>query len=79
MVEPNKAAALRGANTASELSVRRVTLVCKNHLDVGFTESAAKMTDVPGHTRVIIPLLAQAGVKFLHIGVNHMSGVCACP
>jgi hypothetical protein len=31
---------------------------------------AAKMTDVPGHTRGIIPLLAEAGIKFLHIGVN---------
>lgn len=31
---------------------------------------AAKMTDVPGHTRAIVPLLAEAGVRFLHIGVN---------
>ncbi|HJQ29469.1 MAG TPA: DUF5054 domain-containing protein [Rubrobacter sp.] len=31
---------------------------------------AAKMTDVPGHTRAIVPLLADAGIKFLHIGVN---------
>jgi len=31
---------------------------------------AAKMTDVPGHTRGIVPLLAQAGIAFLHIGVN---------
>ncbi|MFW5803330.1 MAG: DUF5054 domain-containing protein, partial [Verrucomicrobiota bacterium] len=35
---------------------------------------AAKMTDVPGHTRAIVPLLAEAGVRFLHIGVNP-----ACP
>ncbi len=35
---------------------------------------AAKMTDVPGHTRGIVPLLAAAGVEFLHIGVNP-----ACP
>jgi len=35
---------------------------------------AAKMTDVPGHTRSIVPLLAEAGVIFLHIGVNP-----ACP
>lgn len=34
---------------------------------------AAKMTDVPGHTRGIVPLLAEAGVQFLHIGVNHAS------
>jgi hypothetical protein len=31
---------------------------------------AAKMTDVPGHTRAIVPLLAEAGIQFLHIGVN---------
>ena len=31
---------------------------------------AAKMTDVPGHTRSLVPLLAEAGVRFLHIGVN---------
>lgn len=35
---------------------------------------AAKMTDVPGHTRGLVPLLAAAGVRFLHIGVNP-----ACP
>ena len=34
---------------------------------------AAKMTDVPGHTRSIVPLLAQAGIQFLHIGVNPAS------
>ncbi len=34
---------------------------------------AAKMTDVPGHTRGIVPLLAKAGIKFLHIGVNSAS------
>lgn len=35
---------------------------------------AAKMTDVPGHTKAMIPLLKKAGVEFLHIGVND-----ACP
>ena len=40
---------------------------------------AAKMSDVPGHTRGIIPLLAQAGVRLLHIGVNHMSAVPDVP
>ena len=34
---------------------------------------AAKMTDVPGHTRGIVPLLAEAGIRFLHIGVNPAS------
>lgn len=33
----------------------------------------AKMTDVPGHTRSIVPSLEAAGIKFLHIGVNPAS------
>lgn len=34
---------------------------------------AAKMTDVPGHTRGIIPVFKDAGIKMLHIGVNKQS------
>ena len=34
---------------------------------------AAKMTDVPGHTKAMIPLLCAAGIRFLHIGVNPAS------
>ncbi|WP_365789809.1 hypothetical protein, partial [Eubacterium sp.] len=30
---------------------------------------SAKMTDVPGHTKALIPLLAEKGIKLLHIGV----------
>ena len=40
---------------------------------------AAKMTDVPGHTLGIVPLLAEAGVKFLHLGVNQASRVPDVP
>jgi hypothetical protein len=40
---------------------------------------AAKMTDVPGHTGGLVPLLAEAGVKLLHIGVNPGSKVPAVP
>jgi len=36
----------------------------------GIGTTAAKMTDVPGHTRGLVPLLAEAGVTFLHLGVN---------
>ena len=36
----------------------------------GHRTVAAKMTDVPGHTIAIVPLLAKAGVTFLHVGVN---------
>lgn len=40
---------------------------------------AAKMTDVPGHTRGIIPLLKKAGIEFLHLGVNPASAVPSVP
>lgn len=36
----------------------------------GMVTTGAKMTDVPGHTRGIIPPLAKHGVTFLEIGVN---------
>jgi hypothetical protein len=45
----------------------------------GFKTIAAKLTDVPGHTRGIVPLLAEAGVRFLHIGVNPGSTVPQVP
>ncbi|MGN1123935.1 MAG: DUF5054 domain-containing protein [Eubacterium sp.] len=40
---------------------------------------SAKMTDVPGHTKAIVPLLARHGVKLLHIGVNGVSAVPEVP
>jgi hypothetical protein len=40
---------------------------------------AAKMTDVPGHTRSMIPFLAQAGIEFLHIGANAASMPAGVP
>ena len=40
---------------------------------------SAKMTDVPGHTKAIVPLLAMHGIKFLHIGVNGVSAVPEVP
>lgn len=40
---------------------------------------AAKMTDVPGHTRGLVPLLAAAGVELLHIGVNPVATVPDVP
>lgn len=33
------------------------------------------MTDVPGHTKAIVPYLARNGISFLHIGINPAS----CP
>jgi len=61
--------------THSELmdeSLFRFGLSFSKELDKRFGKKtiAAKMTDVPGHTRAIVPLLAEAGIKFLHIGLN---------
>ena len=40
---------------------------------------AAKMTDVPGHTVGIVPFLADAGLEYLHLGVNGASAVPEVP
>jgi hypothetical protein len=45
----------------------------------GKTTTGAKMTDVPGHTRGIIPPLARHGVTFLEIGVNGGSSPAQLP
>jgi hypothetical protein len=59
----------------------RFGLSLSQSLDARFGRrtTAAKLTDVPGHTRAIIPLLAEAGVTFLHIGVNPGSTVPGVP
>lgn len=45
----------------------------------GRKTTAAKMTDVPGHTKSLIPLLAKHGIKLLHIGVNGASAMPEVP
>lgn len=40
---------------------------------------AAKMTDVPGHTKALIPYLQRHGIKLLHIGVNGSSALADVP
>jgi hypothetical protein len=45
----------------------------------GKTTIAAKMTDVPGHTLGMVPLMAEAGIQFLHLGVNTASPVPDVP
>lgn len=59
----------------------RFGLSISQRLDARFGRKtiAAKMTDVPGHTRGIVPLLAEAGVEFLHLGVNQTSAVPNVP
>lgn len=40
---------------------------------------AAKMTDVPGHTRAVISPMAGSGIQYLHLGVNPASKVPDVP
>ena len=40
---------------------------------------AAKMTDVPGHTKGLVPFLSKHGIKLLHIGVNGASALVDVP
>lgn len=64
-----------------DTSLFRYGLSLSEELDrrYGKRTIAAKMTDVPGHTRGIVPLLADAGIQFLHIGVNLASTPPAVP
>lgn len=45
----------------------------------GRTTTGAKMTDVPGHTAGMVPLMAKHGVRFLHLGVNPATPVPKVP
>lgn len=40
---------------------------------------AAKMTDVPGHTKGLVTFLSKHGIKLLHIGVNGASALVDVP
>ncbi|MEH7009516.1 DUF5054 domain-containing protein [Neobacillus niacini] len=40
---------------------------------------SAKVTDVPGHTKAMIPYLASNGIHYFHIGVNPASKVPSVP
>ena len=40
---------------------------------------SAKMTDVPGHTIAMVPILKKHGIRFLHIGVNPATPVPEVP
>lgn len=59
----------------------RTGLSLSRRLDERFGQRtiAAKFTDVPGHTRGILPLLAEFGIQFLQIGVNPGSTVPSVP
>lgn len=64
-----------------DASLFRFGLTISQRLDARFGRKtiAGKMTDVPGHTRGMLPLLAEAGVEFLHFGVNEASSVPDVP
>ncbi|WP_354042717.1 DUF5054 domain-containing protein [Devosia sp. UYZn731] len=59
----------------------RAGLSYGQELDRRFGRStiAAKMTDVPGQTLGMVPLLAEGGIRFLHLGVNTASPVPDVP
>ena len=62
-------------------SLFRLGLTLSQKLDRRFGRQtiAAKLTDVPGHTRGIISPLADSGVSFLHIGINPASAAAKVP
>ncbi|MGN1409072.1 MAG: DUF5054 domain-containing protein [Eubacteriales bacterium] len=59
----------------------RYGLSLSKELDARFGRKTigAKLTDVPGHTIAMVPYLAEAGIQFLHIGVNPASTVPDVP
>ena len=62
-------------------SLFRYGLSYAQRLDARFGRKtiAGKMTDVPGHTRAMVPLLHESGVRLLHLGVNPVSTVPDVP
>ena len=62
-----------------ELFEYGLSLSRKLDTEFGVHTIAAKMTDVPGHTKSVIPLLKKAGIELLHIGVNPASAVPDLP
>ena len=56
-----------------------LSLSQKLDAEFGVQTIAAKMTDVPGHTKCMIPQLRKAGIELLHIGVNPASAVPDVP
>ncbi|MDR2277116.1 MAG: DUF5054 domain-containing protein [Vagococcus sp.] len=59
----------------------RYALSISKRLDQEFNKQtiASKMTDIPGHTKSLIPYLDEAGIKYLHIGVNASSAIPKVP
>lgn len=66
---------------AANRDVFATTLKLAKRLDAKYGKQtvAAKMTDVPGHTRSIVTPLCDAGIRMLHIGVNGASALPETP
>jgi len=62
-----------------ELFEYGVSIAKKLDKKFGKNTIGAKMTDVPGHTKAMIPILKKYGVEFLHIGVNTASPLPQVP
>lgn len=65
--------------TDKDLLCYGLSLVDEIDAIAGKKTIAAKMTDVPGHTAAMIPLLAEKGIKLLHVGVNGASAMPDVP
>ncbi|MBP3518570.1 MAG: DUF5054 domain-containing protein [Parabacteroides sp.] len=63
------------------LDLLETNLLLAHKLDQKYGKKtiAAKMTDVPGHTRSLIAPMNRAGIRFLHIGVNPACPIPAVP
>lgn len=63
------------------LDLFETSLLLSHKLDEKYGKKtiAAKMTDVPGHTRSIVAPMSRAGIRFLHIGVNPACPIPAVP
>lgn len=68
------------SESAGKLVLEHALNITKE-LDLRFGKNtiSAKMTDVPGHTKAIVPLLENNGIKFLHIGMNGVSAIPQVP
>ena len=66
---------------AASYDLLETTLKLAKRLDRKYDREtlAAKLTDVPGHTRNIITALCSQGIRFLHVGVNNGSIVPETP
>jgi hypothetical protein len=64
---------------SKELFLFGLTIAKNLNKTFGKQTVAAKMTDVPGHTKAIIPYLNDAGIKYLHVGINGASAMPEVP